>query len=174
MRATAPKRIKVGTSIHPVGQGEWNRKPESGNRVNLEHWGHTDRKRRFLTPSPSAKAIAHRRDALRKATIALTMNPPGKLDAGNLHVRFEEGGQVSQLGPYSTVLHVLPVPGFFARPPSRKKASLLPQHHRKQSRRNRTCTDQPGNQSRHETWRISRSFRIAQPRTRSNVKIVQQ
>lgn len=31
-------------------------------------WGHTDRKRRFLTASPSAKAIAHRKDELRKAT----------------------------------------------------------------------------------------------------------
>ncbi len=31
-------------------------------------WGHTDRKRRFLTASPSAKAIAHRKNELRKVT----------------------------------------------------------------------------------------------------------
>lgn len=31
-------------------------------------WGHTDRKRRFLTASPSSKAIASRRAALRKIT----------------------------------------------------------------------------------------------------------
>jgi RNA-directed DNA polymerase len=31
-------------------------------------WGHTDRTRKFLTASPSAKAIAHRKAELRKAT----------------------------------------------------------------------------------------------------------
>lgn len=31
-------------------------------------WGHTDRSRRFLTASPSAKALAHRREKLREAT----------------------------------------------------------------------------------------------------------
>lgn len=31
-------------------------------------WGHTDRSRRFLTASPSAKALAHQRAELRKAT----------------------------------------------------------------------------------------------------------
>src|SRR5690606_9493434 len=31
-------------------------------------WGHTDRSRRFLTASPSAKALAHRKAKLREAT----------------------------------------------------------------------------------------------------------
>lgn len=31
-------------------------------------WGHTDRRRRFLTASPSAKAVAHRKAKLREAT----------------------------------------------------------------------------------------------------------
>jgi RNA-directed DNA polymerase len=61
-------------------------------------WGYTDRKRRFLTAAPSAKAIAHRKQKLREATNYRRCNVPVAELVENLNRQLRGWGNYFSFG----------------------------------------------------------------------------